>query len=120
MALPRKNRLTTKKDINHVFKRGRTVKGSFLFIKGLDNSRGYSRFAFIVPSKYVPLAVDRNKIKRILSGEVARTLLLGRGYDAVVVIYKKIERGRFKELAGELREILLKFQMTKSKLQIND
>jgi len=108
MALPRKNRLTTKKDIDNVFKRGRTVKGSFLFTKGFNNQRGYSRFAFIVPSKYVSLAVDRNKIKRILSEEIVKTLLLGSGYDTIVVIYKKIERGRFKELREELKETLLK------------
>ena len=108
MPLPKKHRLDGKKNIDNVFKRGRTVKGSFLFIKGLNNQRGYSRFAFIVPSKYVSFAVDRNKIKRILSGEIAKTLLHGFGYDTIVVIYKKIERGRFKELREEVREILLK------------
>ena len=106
MALSKKNRLTTKKDIDRVFKRGRTVKGSFLFVKRLDNPRGYSRFAFIVSSKYAPLAVDRNKIKRILSGEVAKTLLSESGYDTIVVIYKKIERGRFKELGEEVIKLL--------------
>jgi len=108
MALPRKNRLTTKKYIDKVFKNGRTVKSSFLFIKWLDNPRGYSRVAFIVPLKYVPLAVDRNKIKRILSREVVKILLPGRGYDTIVVIYKKIERERFEGLREGLRETLLK------------
>jgi len=102
VALPRKYRLSDKKDIDRVFKSGRTVKGSFLFIKLLDNKKGYSRGVFIVSSKYIPLAVDRNKIRRILSGEIAKTLLHGFGYDTIVVIYKKIERGRFKELREEV------------------
>ncbi|MBI2674359.1 MAG: ribonuclease P protein component [Candidatus Yanofskybacteria bacterium] len=109
MALPKKNRLTSKKDIDHVFKRGRTVKGSFLFIKRLDNPKGYSRFAFVVSSKYVSLAVDRNRIKRMFSEKVRRTpALLEHGYDMVVVIHKKVEREQFKELGEELREILFK------------
>ena len=108
MPLPKKHRLDGKKNIDNVFKRGRTVKGSFLFIKGLDNPRGYSRSAFIVPSKHISLAVDRNKIKRILSGEIAKILLPERGYDVIVVIYKKIERERFKELGEELRKVLSK------------
>ena len=108
MALPKKNRLTTKKDIDRVFKRGRTVKGSFLFIKLLDNSRRYSRFAFIISSKHVPLAVDRNKIRRVLSGEVAKILLSWHGYDTLIVIYKKVEGSQFGELSRELIKLLVK------------
>jgi len=114
VALPRKNRLTVKRDINDVFKRGRTVKGSFLFIKFLDNQRGYPRFVFIIPSKYVSLAVDRNKIKRMFSGEIMKSFILKHGYDMVVMIYKKAERGQFSELMEELRDVLrcLKTQNT--------
>ena len=117
MALPRKYRLSDKKDIDRVFKSGRTVKGSFLFIKLLDNKKGYSRGVFIVSSKYIPLAVDRNKIRRILSGEIARIPLLGRGHDMAIVIHRKIARGQFKKLAGELRETLSKMQSANIKVQ---
>jgi len=106
VALPKKNRLTSKKDIDHVFKKGRTVKGNFLFIKRLDNQRGYSRFAFIIPSKHVPLAADRNKIRRIFSEEITKTFLLGPDQDTIVVICKTIERRRFKELAEEIKKLL--------------
>ena len=106
--MPKKNRLTSKKDIDRVFKNGETIKGRFLFIKQLDSSREYPRFAFIVSSKHVSLAVDRNKIRRIFSEEIAKMLLLGFNRDTIVVVYKKTERGQFKELGEEFREILLK------------
>ena len=116
MALPKKNRLSLKRDVDNVFKRGRTVKGSFLFIRFLGGWEGkYSRFAFIIPSKHVPLAVDRNKIKRMFSEEVKKVPLLVKwGYDIIVVVHKKIGRERFKELGEELRATLqwLKTQST--------
>ena len=108
MALPRKYRLSKKKDIDYVFKKGRTVRDSSLFIKFIDNRIGYPRFVFIVPSKCVSLAVDRNKIKRIFSEETIKLPLPERGYDIAVVVYKKIVRSRFRELSVELREVMLK------------
>ena len=102
MALPRKNRLTIKKDIDRVFRNGGTVKGSFLFIRLLKNRNEYPRFAFIVSTKHVPLAVDRNKIRRMLSEEIANIHLPGHRYDIVVVICKKIERRQIKEVVEDL------------------
>lgn len=111
MALPKKNRIVGKKEIEHIFKNGKTIRSSFLFIRFLNNQRGYSRFTFVVPAKYTPLAVDRNKIKRIFSGEVTKTsFLLGRDYDVIVVISRKITREKFKDLTKELRGVLSKMQ----------
>ena len=108
LALPKKNRLRTKKEIDRVFKNGRTVRGSFLFIRFLRNQKGSSRFAFIVPTKHIPLAVDRNKIKRMLSEEVMSSFLSRQGYDVIVVITGKVERIQLKRLSTETREILEK------------
>ena len=106
MALSGKYRIKNKKEIDRVFKGGRTVKGSFLFIRFMVGSRVHSRFALIVPSKHVPLAVDRNKIKRTLSEEIVRIPgLLGKNYDVVVSVSRKITRSEFKNLPEELKEL---------------
>lgn len=107
MALPRKNRLLAKKDIDQVFKNGSTVKGSFLFVKFAENKKGYSRFAFIVPSKHVQLAVNRNRAKRVQS-ELARSYLGLGSKDVVVVVYKKLDRKYIDDLVGDLKNILNK------------
>lgn len=108
MALPKKNRLT-KKEIEIVFKNGRTVKSSSLFVKIAKNNIGYSRFTFIIPSKKIALAVDRNKAKRLFFEEVRKnSVLLRGGYDIVGVISKKVGRSWLKYLAKELREVLSK------------
>ena len=109
MALPKKNRLSKKKEIDQVFKNGKTVRGSFLFIRFINNEKGYSRFSFIVPSKYLSLAADRNKAKRIMSAESFNNLrLLRHNYDIAVVINKKVNRGELKVSLGELKECLSK------------
>lgn len=110
MALPKRNRLVGKKDIGQVFKNGRTVKGSSLFIRFLNGSHpeGHSRFTLIVPVKHIRFAVDRNRIRRILSGGIVIfPSLLSRGLNIIVSVSKKVPREKFGSLAGELKELLL-------------
>ena len=91
MALPTRNRLKNKKDFDTVFKKGKALNGSFLFIKTLPSLRGYPRFGFIVASKFVPKAVLRNKIRRLLADIIWPELLLNMpSCDTVVVVTKKI------------------------------
>lgn len=91
MALPQKHRLITKPDFDRAFKNGKAVKGSFLFIKSRANELNFPRFGLVVPKKVYPRAVDRNRLKRVLS-EIATTYLknnLTSGRDFVVVINRK-------------------------------
>lgn len=111
MALPKKNRLTGKKDIDHVFKNGKTVKGSFLFVRFLNTQKKYSRFVFVIPAKYISLAVNRNRIKRLFSEEARRLLpLLGDKYDIVVLLSKKTNKNDYGYLVKELKELLFKLR----------
>ncbi|MBP9822216.1 MAG: ribonuclease P protein component [Candidatus Pacebacteria bacterium] len=91
MALPTKNRIKNKKDFDLVFKKGKAVNGSFLFIKSSPTERGYPRFGFIVAAKFAPKAVVRNKIRRIFSDMIHPKLLPNvPSCDTVVVVMKKV------------------------------
>ena len=109
MALSKKNIISSKKEIDMVFKNGRTVKSSFLFIRFVKNFKEYSRFAFIFPAKHISLAVNRNRAKRLFSEEAkhASSLFKG-GYDIIVGVAKKVSKDQIKNLAVELRTILSK------------
>lgn len=87
MALNTKNRLKKKKEFDDVFKNGKTVSGSFLFIKFKKNNIEIPRFGFIVGLKISKKAVERNKIKRLLS-EVIKTILkqIKNNYDIITVV----------------------------------
>lgn len=107
MALSKKNRLTAKKDIDRVFKEGRTVRGGFLFLKFLKNKNSFPRFSFIVSSKNVPLAVHRNRIKRLFSAEIInKPSFLGLNYDVVAVVNKKITKNKIESLINEFSQLL--------------
>ncbi len=103
MALPKANRLKSKKDIDRVFKKGTAVKGNFLFLKIVENDKDISRFGFIVSSKIINTAVGRNRIRRIFSEIAAESL--DKGLDIVAVINKK---GEEKYLRTEFRDLLSK------------
>lgn len=107
MALAKKNRLIDKKDFDKIFKEGKTVKGSFLFIKVLKKDKGLSRYGFSVPVKTYPKAVDRNRLRRVLSEAVRTSLSDSRPYDIVVVISKKNEETLLiKEMLQLLNKII--------------
>jgi len=106
VALPAKNRLSKKLDFDTVFKGGRTVKGSFLFIRVIENGRQMSRFGFVISSKVFRQAVVRNKVRRKLS-EVLR-LNLGKiraGYDVIIVV--KSRDTEIHKLTKELEDTLV-------------
>ncbi|MEK7121524.1 MAG: ribonuclease P protein component [Patescibacteria group bacterium] len=110
MALNKKNRLKKKLDFEEVFKKGKAVKGSFLFIKYIKNDLGVSRFGFVVSVKVAGKAVERNRIRRILS-EVARPMLKNIvGYDIIVFTTNKIMTARKEDIEEYFLEVLKKIQ----------
>ncbi len=74
-----------------VFKKGKAVNGSFLFIKSFDSDLDYPRFGFVVAAKFAPKAVVRNKVRRMLTQSIWPELLPNMSScDTVVVVTKKI------------------------------
>jgi len=84
MALSRKNRLTGKKDIQNVFKEGKTVKNSFFFIKYVANSLDCARLAIIVSSKVSKKSVVRNRIRRIIGEIIIKNNFLSFPLDIII------------------------------------
>jgi len=62
--LPQANRLRKEKDINKVFKTGRSVFDPVCGFKFLPNGLSVSRFAFMVGTKISKSAVKRNRLRR--------------------------------------------------------
>ena len=110
MALNKKNRLKKKRDFEDVFKRGKAVKGIFLFIKYRSNKLDVSRFGFVVSTKISRKAVERNRIRRILS-EAARSIVNGlKGYDIVVFVNREIILAPKKDTVEDFLEVLKKIR----------
>ena len=110
MALSKKNRLKKKKDFERVFRKGRAVNGSFLFIKFRPNSIGVPRIAFVISIKVSKKAVIRNKIRRILSEAARLSFKEIPSYDIIVVANNKIVGVQKNEIRQDLIGTLKKIK----------
>lgn len=102
--LPKINRLTKKRDIDEVFKKGKSLKHNFLILKTLPNGLQETRFCFIVSNKVSKKAVVRNKIRRLLSGNID-IKNIRKGMDCVVLALVGLKE---KELVDNIKIILNK------------
>ncbi|KKR87172.1 MAG: Ribonuclease P protein component [Candidatus Woesebacteria bacterium GW2011_GWB1_41_10] len=111
--LPRLNRLTGKKNFERVEKEGEMFQSQnfgIAFVKREDKKP--SRFAFVVSTKISKVAVERNRIKRILREAVRQTLFdLVKGFDVVFLAKLSIMRAStdlmMKEVKKSLRDAKL-------------
>ena len=75
-----------------VLKKGRYKHvGSLFLAKWLSNTENNHRITVIASSKISKKAVDRNRIRRVLTNNLPKDILQGRkNYDIVVVVKKGI------------------------------
>jgi ribonuclease P protein component len=64
--LAKKYRLKNNSDISRVFRNGKTVRSSFLFLKFSPNNLENTRIAFSIGLNYSKKAPERNRMKRVL------------------------------------------------------
>lgn len=107
MALAKKYRLP-KKDIDRLFKRGKTVGNSFFFIKFLKNETDHLRMTVVVSSKVAKKAVRRNYIKRIFTETIRSGQFLKKSFDVMIVATASIVEKPSKEIKRELEQTLNK------------
>jgi ribonuclease P protein component len=105
--LPQKNRIQKKKDIEKIFKRGRTFKEASLILKTIKNSLGISRFGFIVSQKVSKKANVRNKIKRRLR-EIVRLYPSKTDTDNLFITLPGMEKNDFAETKIMAEKLLSK------------
>jgi len=88
--LPNKHRLRKQKDIERVWKEGKSSLANGLRVKVVFNKLGATRFCFIVPASIESRAAARNLFKRRLR-EAARCLLprINSSYDIIIYLYRK-------------------------------
>ena len=108
----RANRLTKTKDIEKVFKHGRSHYENILGIKAVSNGLNYNRFTVIVSLKVSKKAILRNRLKRQI-----RSLLqieekqLKSGYDLAVVCLPESLNQEIKQLQQTLIKCLQKLNL---------
>ena len=104
--LPKKNRLTKKKDFENVFKRGRSFKEDFLIFKIIENKLGQIRFGFVVSKKISKKATLRNKVKRRISESVRLKIgKLKKRFDGILLTLPEIEKKDFGKIDETIEKL---------------
>lgn len=125
------NRLQKKKDIDLVFKKGRTFKEGLLLLKVIETDLSVSRFAFIISQKVSKKANIRNRLKRRLkdinqnllkrkNSEETKVLSFSspvkmgsakKSKDILMIILPGLEKKEYKELEGLVKKIFKKLKL---------
>ena len=108
--LSKKHRIQKKKDIERIFKEGKSFKESFLVLKTAKNNLNIARFGFIVSRKISKKANVRNKIKRRLRETVRLKMkLLKSNTDNLFITLPGIEKKeRFKDIEETIEKLFKK------------
>ncbi len=112
MAL-QNNRLQKRKDIDLVFKKGKTFKEGLLLLKVLETDLSASRFAFVISQKVSKKANIRNKLRRRLK-DISQKLLKekkDRSRDILMIILPGLEKKEYKELESMVKKTFEKLKL---------
>jgi len=112
MAL-QNNRLQKRKDIDLVFKKGKTFKEGLLLLKVLETDLSASRLAFVISQKVSKKANIRNKLRRRLK-DISQKLLKekkDRSRDILMIILPGLEKKEYKELESMVKKTFEKLKL---------
>ena len=84
-SLKKKNRLLDKKKFDSVFQSPSKTSDKYFTLLFCKNNKSYSRLGLVISKKKCKLAVNRNKIKRIIRESFRTNKNSLNGYDVVVL-----------------------------------
>jgi ribonuclease P protein component len=102
----RSTRLTGRGAYDTLFATGRRRDGVYLQLLSLPARFACGRAGYAIPKKLLPLAVDRNRVRRVLREAVraARPPVLG--FDVILRLKRACPRAEQRRLAREARSLL--------------
>lgn len=91
MALPFRNRLNLRFNRHLLVKKGNTHRTPLFTFITSSNNLPHSRYAILLSRKFSPLAVTRNKIKRLITETLRLNLeTFPSSYDVLIIPQKKV------------------------------
>jgi len=106
MALPKSHRLSLRFERDRLTHSGKTVFGKYFTLVTADKppatQNSYPCFAILLSKKTAPLAVNRNKIKRITSDIIENNLSSFSSKDYLVIPKRQVLTENFQSLQTDL------------------
>ena len=107
--LPKKHRISQKKDFSKIFRRAKFFPGRFFLLRSVDNNLELSRFAIIIPKTFSKKAVTRNKIRRQIYSIIQKEMLkIKPGFDNLFTIKKQADVSNFQDCEKDILILLKK------------
>lgn len=89
-----------------VLRTGRRSEGEFLQLVSVPASRACGRVGFVIGSKALPRAVDRNRVRRMLRVVLCEGRPAITGLDVIVRVKRPVPRSEFARVVAEARQML--------------
>ena len=101
----RQNRLTRPAEFKRVFSTSCRSRDSRFTVLAIRNNAGQARLGLVVSKKSAPLAVDRNRVKRLIRESFRRRHRALAGLDIVVMAQKGIAKINNDEILASLSKL---------------
>ncbi|MBL0290062.1 MAG: ribonuclease P protein component [Betaproteobacteria bacterium] len=99
-------RLTGRGAYDALFAGGRRRDGAYLQLLSLPAAVAPGRAGYAIPKKLLPLAVDRNRVRRLLREAVRAARPPVCAFDVILRVKRGCPRTEFRALAAEARDLL--------------
>ncbi len=109
--LSTKHRLAKTTEITAVTTHGRRFFSQFFVLKALFKTNATPRVAFVVSTKISKLAVERNRVRRVLRETVRPNIKNLRSGDYVVIVKASVTKLENKEIAQQFLSFLQKIKV---------
>jgi ribonuclease P protein component len=102
----RRTRLSGAGAFEAVFRNGRRRDGDYLQLVTMAAAREHGRRGFVISRKALPLAVDRNRMRRLLRVALGKAPAAIDAYDMIVRLKRGARREEFPLIVAEAEQLL--------------
>lgn len=109
LLFPPTKRLITASGYQQVFKRGKKQRAEFFTFIYCANDFSFARLGLAIAKRYIPLAVERNRVRRIIRESFRQYQISMKAFDIVVIAQKALHDIESASLREELNRVWQRF-----------
>lgn len=111
----RRHRFSARGSFGTILRSARKLRGRYAVIHVAPGRSGQSRLGIALTRRLVPLSVDRNRVKRMVREAFRRHEAKRAGFDCVVALRERYDRGQSVALVAEIESLLGQLSRTEAR-----
>jgi ribonuclease P protein component len=105
-GLSRRHRFNRRGSFGPVLQGGRKLRGRYAVVHLSRNAQAASRLGVALTRRFVPSAVERNRVKRLVREAFRRHGIKSAAFDCVVMLRGRLEPAQHQAALEEIRALL--------------